>query len=61
VTTTLTDRVCEHLEAYRAIGYLETDKEANVRLYRRGGFRLIDQQPVLGVTNYFMLREPVSN
>src|SRR3546814_13434265 len=37
---------------------LETDKPGNVRLYRRGGFEVVAEQPILGVTNWFMQRHP---
>src|SRR3546814_19111604 len=37
---------------------LETDKPGNVRLYRRGGFEVVAEQPILGVTNWFMQRQP---
>lgn len=50
--------ICEQLDREQASGYLETDKHMNVRLYRRGGFEVIAERPVLGVTNWFMLRPP---
>src|SRR3546814_12172120 len=37
---------------------LETDKPGKVRLYRRGGFEVVAEQPMLGVTNWFMQRHP---
>ncbi len=33
--------VCAQLDQSQGIGYLETDKPENVRLYRRGGFEAI--------------------
>lgn len=50
--------ICEQLDGHQGIGYLETDKPENVRLYRRGGFEVLAEQPVLGVGNWFMLRHP---
>ena len=50
--------ICDQLDRRQGIGYLETDKYANVRLYRRGGFEVIAERSVLGVTNWFMLRHP---
>ncbi len=50
--------VCEHLDREQGTGYLETDKAENVRLYRRGGFEVIAEESVLGVSNWFMLRQP---
>ena len=38
--------------------YLETDKLENIRFYERFGFEVVGEQEVLGVTNYFMLRQP---
>jgi ribosomal protein S18 acetylase RimI-like enzyme len=58
IGTVLMTEVCAQLDQRRAVGYLETDKDANVRLYRRGGFEVIAEQPVLGVTNWFMVRHP---
>lgn len=54
----LLNAACEHLDAAHAIGYLETDKADNVRLYRRGGFAIHRKRQILGVTNWFMLRHP---
>ena len=54
---------CNALDQRQAIGYLETDKDANVRLYLRGGFEAIAEQQVLGVPNWFKLlpRNPLVN
>lgn len=38
--------------------YLETDKSQNVDFYRRHGFTVIADGPVLGRPNWLMLREP---
>jgi ribosomal protein S18 acetylase RimI-like enzyme len=58
IGTQLMVAVCGQLDRRRGIGYLETDKEANVRLYRRGGFEIVAEHSVLGVRNWFMLRNP---
>lgn len=50
--------VCERLDREQGVGYLETDKPENVRLYRRGGFEVVAERQVLGVRNWFMLRAP---
>lgn len=47
---------CAQMDAARDDAYLETDKESNVRFYERFGFRLIGEENVLGVNNYFMHR-----
>jgi GNAT superfamily N-acetyltransferase len=47
---------CRRLDAAREVGYLETDKRANVRFYERFGFEVIGEEPVLDVPNWFMRR-----
>ena len=43
----------------RGIGaYLETDAEANVRLYQRFGFDVVGTTEIYDGPNYFMWREP---
>jgi ribosomal protein S18 acetylase RimI-like enzyme len=49
---------CRRLDGAREVGYLETDKPENVRFYERFGFQVIGEDPVIGVPNWFMLREP---
>lgn len=39
-------------------GYLETDRVENVRFYRRIGFRVTSESDVIGVRNWFMVRDP---
>ena len=56
IGTRLMAAICNRLDRERGIGYLETNKPENVRLYRRGGFEVVAEQPVLGVTNWFMQR-----
>ncbi len=58
IGTALMTAVCDQLDRLQAEGYLETDKPENVRLYRRGGFEVVAELPVSGVTNWFMLRRP---
>ena len=40
------------------MGWLETDKAENVRLYERFGYVVVEQTDVLGVPNWFMRRVP---
>jgi ribosomal protein S18 acetylase RimI-like enzyme len=47
---------CARMDAAHEDAYLETDKPANVRFYKRFGFEVVGEQEVLGVTNWFMLR-----
>lgn len=58
IGTALMTAICDELDRRQATGYLETDKRRNVSLYRRGGFEVVAERPVLGVTNWFMLRRP---
>lgn len=60
IGTGLMAEICGELDRRQGIGYLETDKDANVRLYRRGGFEVMAEQSILGVRSWFMLRHPRS-
>ena len=40
------------------MAWLETDKERNVRFYAGLGFDVVDTTTVLGVTTWFMRRDP---
>lgn len=53
----LTD-YCQRLDQTRMLSYLETDKPENVRLYKRFGYEVTAETIVLGVTSWFMTREP---
>lgn len=59
IGTQLMGAVCDELDRHGVVGYLETDKHANVRLYQRGGFEVVANRLVLGVNNWFMLRRPI--
>ena len=52
----LMERYCEDADRIGAMGYLETDRPENVEFYRRFGFGVTDEAPVLGVPNFFMQR-----
>jgi ribosomal protein S18 acetylase RimI-like enzyme len=47
---------CRRLDAAGAVGYLETDKAINVRLYERYGYVVVAQADVIGVPGWFMRR-----
>jgi GNAT superfamily N-acetyltransferase len=49
---------CRRLDAGSEFSYLETDKRENVPFYERHGYAVIDEADVIGVPNWFMLREP---
>jgi ribosomal protein S18 acetylase RimI-like enzyme len=46
------------LDEQGQLGYLETDKLENVGFYERFGYVVVAEEPVLGVPNWFMRREP---
>jgi ribosomal protein S18 acetylase RimI-like enzyme len=48
---------CRQLDDASLMGYLETDSEDKVRLYERFGFEVIREQQVIGVRNWFMVRQ----
>ncbi|WP_164745312.1 GNAT family N-acetyltransferase [Georgenia faecalis] len=58
IGSALLGRYVKDLDDGGAPGYLETDRLANVRLYRRFGFEVVHQAGVLGVPNWFMVRPP---
>jgi GNAT superfamily N-acetyltransferase len=49
---------CRQLDGTGTVSYLETDKPENVRLYERFGFTVTEHAQVIGVDNWFMVREP---
>ena len=48
------------LDAAGEVSYLETDKRENVGFYERHGYAVVGETEVIGVPNWFMLREPVA-
>lgn len=60
IGTRLLHAVCSELDQRGAVGYLETDKAANVRLYRRGDFEVVAERQIVGVANWFMTRRPAA-
>ena len=49
---------CDRLDQTGMLSYLETDKPENVRLYERFGYKVTAEADVIGVTSWFMTREP---
>jgi ribosomal protein S18 acetylase RimI-like enzyme len=47
---------CRRLDDSDTVGYLETDKQANVPFYQRHGFEVVEEAEVIGVPNWFMRR-----
>jgi ribosomal protein S18 acetylase RimI-like enzyme len=53
----LMGKCCRLLDAHRAAGYLETDKEYNAVFYEKFGFETIAKAKVLRTPNSFMWRD----
>jgi len=47
---------CVQMDAYGAVAYLETDRQANVHFYQKFGFAVVAEADVMGVPNWFMSR-----
>lgn len=47
-----------HLDVTSQVGYLETDKPANVGFYEAHGFQVVAETSIIGVPNWFMVRRP---
>jgi Acetyltransferase (GNAT) family len=58
IGTRILAEYCRRLDRAGELGYLETDRAENVRLYERHGFRVIGEETVIGVSSWFMRREP---
>ena len=56
IGSALMTEYCAQIDQTHGVGYLETDKEANVRFYEKFGFQIIAQSTVLDIPNWFMRR-----
>ena len=52
----LMDRFIEHLDRGGLAGYLETDRRGNVEFYRKFGFDVQHEQPLVGTPTWYMSR-----
>jgi len=50
--------LCRNLDEGGHVGWLETNKEQNLRFYTSLGFELVDHATALGVPSWFMRRDP---
>jgi len=51
--------LCACFDDEGRVGWLETDKERNVRFYQALGFEVVETTTILGVPTWFMRRDPV--
>jgi ribosomal protein S18 acetylase RimI-like enzyme len=56
VGSKLMQRVCAEVDELKAIAYLETDRERNVRLYSKFRFEVVGESMILNVKNSYMRR-----
>jgi len=49
---------CTLIEGTIRPAYLETDKEINIKLYEKFGFRIVAKDSLFGVSNWFMQKHP---
>jgi len=47
---------CARMDADRTAAYLETDKDVNVRIYEKSGFKVVAREDVIGVPCWYMSR-----
>ncbi len=52
------ESLCDELDDHGRIGWLETNKDRNVRFYSALGFEVVARADALGVPNWFMRRDP---
>jgi ribosomal protein S18 acetylase RimI-like enzyme len=57
IGTQLMNRFCALVDEDRRPAYLETDRPENVPFYKRFGFRVVGEIPILAVDNWFMWRD----
>lgn len=50
--------LCAELDDNARVGWLETNKERNIRFYSGLGFELVTEDVALGVPSWFMRRDP---
>ena len=51
--------LCASFDEQERVGWLETDKEGNVRFYRAHGFEVVETTTIVGVPTWFMRRDPL--
>jgi ribosomal protein S18 acetylase RimI-like enzyme len=49
---------CKHVDGLGMAAYHETDTPANVKFYERFGFKVVGEESITGVTNWYLWRPP---
>jgi GNAT superfamily N-acetyltransferase len=49
---------CEHVDSQNMAAYHETDQLQNVRFYEKFGYKTLETEPIFGIKNWFLWREP---
>ena len=49
---------CARMDTDHVAAYLETDKDVNVKIYEKSGFKIVAQEDVIGVPCWYMTRPP---
>jgi ribosomal protein S18 acetylase RimI-like enzyme len=57
----LVRELCATFDGQDRVGWLETDKERNVRFYGALGFEVVETTTIVGVPTWFMRRDPVGS
>lgn len=58
IGTSIMRALCSVLDERSAVGWLETDKDVNVRFYAGLGFEVVDHETILDVPTWYMRRDP---
>jgi ribosomal protein S18 acetylase RimI-like enzyme len=54
----LMEYFCRKVDEDGIPAYLETDQPINVRFYEKFGFKVIEEESIFSITNYYMWRDP---
>ena len=49
---------CEKVDSHDMPAYHETDQPQNVRFYQKFGYKVIETEPIFGINNWYLWREP---
>ncbi len=49
---------CKHVNEFGMAAYHETDRPQNVKFYERFGFKVVGEESITGVPNWYLWRPP---